>query len=447
MSDVTEQHKTPLDKFSYLCALTADRLVCTEVRRGVMMWFRADTSMVCVSAACPSQHYDSSGACCSQCPPGEGVSTPCSDGNGTGCTACVPGQTFSNSRSHTEACHECSTCGPNMEVASVCNRTHDTVCECSADFYWDEETEQCERCQICPPGFGALEACSPRQDSGCVACPNMTYSDVDSPRAQCVACTRCTDNQVMLQTCTSISDTICLGYQLLPSGCSGLSGCLSRGELPGIRAFVFRPSGRVRAASHGNKNMPQLIGGKVGRTTPADGLLTLKDASGQNIIPVYCTIMGAVVVGLIVYVAVKRWKTCHRPQTTKSGAQPHDVEAQKHQNNDSGVCVDPCTSPTSGKTRVSELSAARVRDLVFTLSLQHPVNWRHLATELGYDIAAIDEFEQGNNNGPGAAKAFLVHWSRMENATVENLCEALRAIGRQDVTGLLQECNMGRHLV
>ncbi|XP_066264421.1 tumor necrosis factor receptor superfamily member 16-like [Branchiostoma lanceolatum] len=360
---------------------------------------------VCVSAACPSQHYDSSGACCSQCPPGEGVTTPCSDGTGTGCTACVPGQTFSHSRSHTEPCRACSTCGSNMNVASLCNRTHDTVCECSVDFYWDEETERCERCQICPPGFGAVEACSSRQDSGCVACPNMTYSDVDSPRARCLACTRCTDSQVMLQTCTSISDTICL-----------------------------------------DKNMPQLIGANV-RTTPSDGMLTLKDASGQNIIPVYCSIMGAVVVGLIVYVAVKRWKTCRRPQGSKSAPQPHDLEAQKSQNNDSGVCVEPCTTPSSGKIRVSELSSNRIRDLVFTLSLQHPVNWRHLAAELGYDIAAIDEFEQGNNNGPGAAKAFLVHWSRMENATVDNLCDALRAIGRQDVIELLQECNMGRQVV
>ncbi|KAI8516685.1 hypothetical protein Bbelb_052660 [Branchiostoma belcheri] len=401
MSDVTEQHKTPLDKFSYLCALTADRLVCTEVRRGVMMWFRADTSMY-------NSHILS-----------RAESKVTRDLVLYQITFRTPDTVSDNRREDVGVFEHEATASvrvggvsqPTLRLQrrvllTVPARTHDTVCECSADFYWDAETEQCERCQICPPGFGALEACSSRQDSGCVACPNMTYSDVDSPRAQCVPCTRCTDNQVMLQTCTSISDTICL-----------------------------------------DKNMPQLIGGKVGRTTPADGLLTLKDASGQNIIPVYCTIMGAVVVGLIVYVAVKRWKTCHRPQTTKSAAQPHDVEAQKHQNNDSGVCVDPCTSPTSGKTRVSELSAGRVRDLVFTLSLQHPVNWRHLATELGYDIAAIDEFEQGNNNGPGAAKAFLVHWSRMENATVDNLCEALRAIGRQDVTGLLQECNMGRHLV
>lgn len=60
-------------------------------------------------------------------------------------------------------------------------------------------------------------------------------------------------------------------------------------------------------------------------------------------------------------------------------------------------------------------------------------DWRGLAARLGYGDEAVGTFARGQ----APARTLLATWAATEGATVEALCRALAAMGRQDVAECL----------
>uniref|UniRef100_A0A672TPU5 Death domain-containing protein n=1 Tax=Strigops habroptila TaxID=2489341 RepID=A0A672TPU5_STRHB len=196
------------------------------------------------------------------------------------------------------------------------------------------------------------------------------------------------------------------------------------------------------------------LGGLVtGGPSPATPELVLPppEASGEDIIPVYCSLLAAVVVGLLAYVAFKCWRTCRQKQQLAK-ARAGDVgtcpEGEKL-HSDSGVFLDthslpphagqgfevpalPPRSPSAPYPEGHPFSAVppqRQEELERLLESGGPGgDWRSLAARLGFSPDAIGTFGRGQ----APTRTLLSAWASAEGATLETLCQALAAIGRHD---------------
>ncbi|KAM6134375.1 death domain-containing membrane protein NRADD-like [Pterocles gutturalis] len=165
------------------------------------------------------------------------------------------------------------------------------------------------------------------------------------------------------------------------------------------------------------------------------------EATGRDIIPVYCSLLGAVVVGLLAYVAFKCWHTCRQKQQlakARAGDTGMSPEGEKLQS-DSGVFLDtppslqdphpPGKVPRSEGAPPSWVSPQRQEELERLLERGGPGgDWRGLAAHLGFAPDAIVTLGRGRS----PTRALLSAWARTEGATPETLCQALAAIGRHD---------------
>ena len=165
-----------------------------------------------MALTCGSDQYNLDGKkCCTKCPPGSGVVTQCDKSSqNTRCKPCVYSQTYSPTLSHTDGCLRCSKCPNNARPIRSCNVTHDTVCQCRENYFYDQVTRTCRPCSHCPVGWGAKQMCTGTQDTKCKECPAGTYSDRSSLEG-CKVCRTCNSNQVQLQGCNHAQDTVCVG--------------------------------------------------------------------------------------------------------------------------------------------------------------------------------------------------------------------------------------------
>uniref|UniRef100_A0A8D0H4Y1 Neurotrophin receptor associated death domain n=1 Tax=Sphenodon punctatus TaxID=8508 RepID=A0A8D0H4Y1_SPHPU len=339
------------------------------------------------------------GECCDLCPWGYGVAVPCGASN-TKCEPCKENATFSSVTSATEPCQPCSTCPDNVLVAEACTPVRDTLCasRCPQGHYLragNGSSSQCLPCQACQEGYGALKPCGPKANSVCQKCPEGFYSEEKSPSAPCLRCRmECNESEVMIRDCTPLSDTLCMGI-VSPNNSSSSS--------------EFVPP--------------------------------LPEENSKNIIPVYCSILAAVVVGLLAYVAFKCWSTCKQKQQlakARAGELGASPEGEKL-HSDSGVFLDthslqdhhqlgkaPKTEPRL-YVNLPPHKQEEVEQLLETAG--HGKDWRCLANQLGYEEEAIDTFGRGE----APTHTLLSDWSAKEGATLEALCTALAGIERPDV--------------
>ncbi|XP_025895452.1 tumor necrosis factor receptor superfamily member 16-like [Nothoprocta perdicaria] len=117
-------------------------------------------------------------------------------------------------------------------------------------------------CSLCPPGFGAAEPCGAADTRG-EPCGHARSSSSAPPR---------------------------------PCGAAGCAGSPAR-RPRSAELRVLKRSGAAPNASAAGEPEPE----------PPEG-------AGKNIIPVYCSILAAVVVGLLAYVAFKCWHGCKQKQ-------------------------------------------------------------------------------------------------------------------------------------
>ncbi|XP_077475250.1 tumor necrosis factor receptor superfamily member 16 [Stigmatopora argus] len=245
---------------------------------------------------CDSGQYTKDGECCRECPPGEGVVTPCG-AKQTACAQCLDSETYSENYSHTEQCQPCTECTGLMRMETPCTDSNDAICVCRYNFYFNSLSGHCEPCTVCPAGEGVFAHCEHDHDTVCEECVDFTFSDRDSSLDPCLPCTICDDEtEIQLAHCTPVSDSVCHN-PLLPT----YFPSTSTETEPTSPTFTnyFLPDG-----SEGP-------GPDDETTTPAPGSpLFLGHGFNENLIPIYCSILAAVVVGLAAYIAFKRWNSC-----------------------------------------------------------------------------------------------------------------------------------------
>ncbi|KAI5102908.1 nerve growth factor receptor b precursor, partial [Silurus meridionalis] len=383
---------------------------------------------------CKSGKYTTSGECCKQCPPGEGVVQPCG-GTQTVCQPCLDSEMFSENFSHTEKCMPCTQCTGLLRMNTPCTDANDATCVCDYGYFMSYLTGECHVCTTCPVGSGVLRRCDHKQDTVCETCTDDTYSDQESELNLCLPCTICEDTEELVH-CTANSDTICKDPNILNASSTPLFD-LEPSESP--IDFTNFP---LEVLPESTESMPT--------SDPETKKLGL--GLGDNLIPLYASIVPAVLLGLVAFIVIKRWKSCkHNKQDgnrsgTENPSQTPSPEGEKL-HSDSGISVD-SQSLQEGQglphTANCEMSFSVVKidgglslplhaceELEKLLDDEGPLekDWSSLAGLLGYEEDRIASF--GKEERP--VRALLSDWASHDSASVDTLCAALKKINREDL--------------
>ncbi|KAK3520824.1 hypothetical protein QTP70_033045 [Hemibagrus guttatus] len=315
------------------------------------MVFCAVVAVVCgstlpVDDECDSGHYTKSGECCIECPPGEGASTPCGDTQ-TECSQCLDSETYSDTYSTTDMCLPCTECTGLMRMETPCTDSNDAVCVCDYGYYMNDMTGDCEPCTLCPRGHGVYSRCEPNHDTVCEPCEEDTFSDQESSLDPCMPCTICNDGSDELETqreCTPTSDAVCYGIQFASAAASAVvaADCPRSSMKNPLAPTVTFPS-----------SSPDLSLEDVRSPGPDEESTTTKPSSprfiggglNENLIPIYCSTLAAVLIGLLAYIVFKRWNSCKQNKqaannraATANQTSPSPEGEKLH--SDSGISVD-----------------------------------------------------------------------------------------------------------
>ncbi|KAG8443461.1 hypothetical protein GDO86_012021 [Hymenochirus boettgeri] len=356
---------------------------------------------------CESGLYTTSGKCCSLCPPGFGVAVPCGVSD-TKCEPCAPGSTFSHVSSATAQCQHCSSCHTApLTMESSCTADRDTMCRCPDGHFLHSENGEstCLPCHPCSKGHGVIALCTRTTNTVCQLCPSGFYSEVKSRESPCLPCrTECKETEVQIGDCVPQHDILCMDK-----------------DVP----ILKRTDGDARAENGNSSGSPQFIP---------------QEDTSKNIIPVYCSILAAVVVGLIGYVAFKCYTTCKQKKQlakARAGELATSAEGEKL-HSDSGVFLD-----THSLQEQNQMSKVKTEPKLYINLPPHKQSeverlladtsrgkdWQRLASLLGYEEETIDTFARGED----PVHTLLTDWSSKESSTLEVLCAALVNMERADV--------------
>ncbi|XP_022241082.1 tumor necrosis factor receptor superfamily member 16-like isoform X1 [Limulus polyphemus] len=301
---------------------------------------------------------------CQSCPPGFGVKYKCTNTEETQCVPCRSGDTFSTTSDDETVCIKCSECPENSRLIEKCNATHDIQCACEKGFYMDTEEKFCKHCELCSHGWGVARQCSATKNTMCRKCPPGTYSGLLSGTLGCELCTTCHESQIMLQECTPIQDTICIDKNL------------HRGRL--------LPTDERRKVPSEVVNFTQ-----------------------NNVIPVYCTILVAVLLGILMFIMLRwrlqrqtRTKATHCDEVTSRISQGGSSDSSKSvllSDSDQSlklVTIQPLQQTMKLKVKLKELFLVKQRELEAALDIKRDdgKDWRGLSRQLGYSTSHISTF-------------------------------------------------------
>ncbi|XP_071318523.1 nerve growth factor receptor b [Trachinotus anak] len=379
---------------------------------------------------CSSGQFTDSGECCRQCQPGEGVIRPCGVTQ-TVCAPCLDSETFSENLSHTEKCQPCTQCTGLLRMETPCTDANDAICVCNYGYYLNEISQLCEPCTKCPEGQGMLLSCELDHDTVCEECTGDTYSDQESSRELCIPCTIC-DEGDELQACTSVSDTVCQVRYITTS---------------------YMDSSMDSTPTYDNLSSEGPTDSTT-TTTNGDSQERLYQGLNDKLIPIYCSILAAVVVGLVAFIIFKKWNSCKQNKQganncTANQNQTPSPEGEKL-HSDSGISVDSQSlQEQQGQTQAQTVvtmdeepclllplhTRERVEKLLFRGSegddCDHmdDSDWCNLAGLLGYEEERIATFRQEEH----PVRALLSDWASKDCASIDTLCTALRKINRDDI--------------
>uniref|UniRef100_A0A8C9S6L4 Nerve growth factor receptor n=1 Tax=Scleropages formosus TaxID=113540 RepID=A0A8C9S6L4_SCLFO len=394
---------------------------------------------------CESGQYTAKGDCCIKCPPGEGVLKECG-AEQTVCTQCQDSEEYSDIYSLTQPCLPCTQCKGLMRMLTPCTDSNNAVCVCEYGYYLNEVENRCEPCTVCPRGKGVLYRCEHDKDTICEECTDDTYSDQESSMDPCLPCTICEDNlDSEVEPCTPMSDAVChdlIETQLNfppstppdhPSSSPNL--CLPTTQHPPCNSVLYStplPPSPTEMDTTASPSPPRFIG---------HGL-------NENLIPIYCSILAAVVVGLIAFIIFKRWNSCKQ---NKQGAnnravnQTASAEGEKL-HSDSGISVDsqslqehlqgPLVDGSPSLVLPPNKNEELERLLGEGNGPESEADWRSLAGLLGYQEEHIAAFRREER----PVRALLSNWAEKDCASLEALCAALRKMDRDDIVQCLNPC-------
>ncbi|XP_016890331.1 nerve growth factor receptor b [Cynoglossus semilaevis] len=316
-----------------------------------------------------------------------------------------------------------------------CTDTNDAKCVCNYGYYLSDLSQRCEPCTKCPEGQGMLLSCEVDHDTMCEPCTGDTYSDQESFRDPCIPCNTCDDIEVV-QACTSVSDAVC---KVDPS---------------------FVPPTPFTGASISPEDFPPV---DPPPNIPTETTVTTTDGDSQEwiyqglndkLIPIYCSILAAVVVGLVAFIIFKRWNSCKQNKQganncTANQNQTPSPEGEKL-HSDSGISVDSQSlQEQQGQTQAHTVvsmdeepclllpmhTREKVEKLLYrgsegdTAEHTDDSDWCNLAGLLGYEEERIASFQKEEH----PVRALLSDWASKDCASLETLCTALRKINRNDI--------------
>ncbi|KAF4088339.1 hypothetical protein AMELA_G00081240 [Ameiurus melas] len=384
---------------------------------------------------CASGKFTSSGECCSLCPRGTGVASNC-ELEDTKCQPCQEGVTFSGSEG-LSGCQPCSQCPLGVPQLARCTITQDTHCDCGKGFFlWKRTNETdalCAPCAICGRGEGVVRACGPAGNTVCQPCGSGTFSEDRSYSQTCMPCSRCREDEVEIRSCQAKSDTLCMDRDL---------HIFSRNGSEGPWEFPRRPGSADEERERKNK-------GVTGSEAPD---LSSEDHQGGNNIIIYVSVLAAVVLGLLIYVAYKCWKSFQQKAALGKAraAELNNVVEGEKLHSDSGVFLDSHSlqenQPSKGSkqdTRYINLPPQRQEEVEKLLSEGGSRSWRQLAGVLGYEQERADMFGRGED----PVHTLLTDWAQQDSSTLELLSTALNNIERQDVAKALSSTSQGITMV
>ncbi|XP_018427342.1 PREDICTED: tumor necrosis factor receptor superfamily member 16-like isoform X2 [Nanorana parkeri] len=355
-----------------------------DVTRNLVTLLMLLFSEVVTAYVCRSGMFNEADVCCAECPLGSGVFVPCGDSD-TKCDQCND-STLLKVNGATELCRpRC----PNGQY-----------------LHLDNTSSQCFPCRVCGKGFGVIRNCSRTENTECQQCPKGFYSEVKSSMSPCQPCrTECKETEVQIGDCTEHHDILCMAK-----------------DVP----ILKRSDGDARKDENSTSpSYPNFI-------PPYD--------HGKNIIPVYCSILAAVVVGLIGYVAFKCYSSCKQKKLLAK-ARANELAASgegEKLHSDSGVFLD-----THSLQEQNQLNKAKLEPKLYINLPPHKQeeverlladtsrgkDWQRLASLLGYEEDAIDAFSRGED----PVHTLLTDWSSKDGSTLEVLCAALVNMERADV--------------
>ncbi|XP_017281895.1 tumor necrosis factor receptor superfamily member 16 [Kryptolebias marmoratus] len=386
---------------------------------------------VALGQACLSGKFTDSGQCCSQCPVGSGVEVPCGKED-TKCALCPRG-TFSSSED-LQPCHPCLECPPNVPTSAPCSASADAECACGAGFFFDAHLRDCAPCSTCRRGEGATRPCTQRGDRRCQICGPGTFSEERHGTEACQTCTRCSDDGVQIRPCLPDSDTVCMDKKLhiMPHG------------------PLVTPLWPVREEKE-EKDEEEVNRSQEPTAFPP------QDEGGSSNIVAYVSVLAAVVLGSIIYVAYKCWRSCKqkaalsKARAAELGASPEGEKLQS----DSGVFLDSYSlqdnQHNKGTKRDSKLDNRlyinlpphRQEEVERLLQEGGGRGWRHLGAALGYEPEQLDLFGRGE----APARTLLSSWAQRDGSTLGLLCSALARVERPDVAAALNHASQGASVV
>ncbi|KAM4601394.1 death domain-containing membrane protein NRADD [Polymixia lowei] len=376
--------------------------------------------------ACASGQLTESGQCCSLCPAGSGVEVECGKED-TKCKPCPKG-TFSASED-LSPCLPCALCPAGVPEVASCSATQDTHCDCDDNFYlWRAGKSPeglCAPCSLCGRGEGVTRPCGPKGDTQCQLCGPGTFSEEHRSSKACQICSQCSDSEVEIRACQPNSDTLCMDKKL---------------------HILSRP-----AETDGPREAPRWPGVAEadGEVSPSPGTprFTPQDEGGSSNILAYVSVLAAVVLGLLLYVAYKCWTSCKqkkalsKARAAELGTSPEGEKLHS----DSGVFLDSHSlqdsQPSKGSKRDSKqdsrlyinLPPHRKEEVERLLQEGGGRGWRQLGAVLGYEPEQLDLF----GHGEAPAHTLLSNWAQQEGSSLGLLCSALARIERSDVATAL----------
>ncbi|KAM6909903.1 tumor necrosis factor receptor superfamily member 16 [Xenentodon cancila] len=389
---------------------------------------------VTLGDACASGQFTESGQCCSLCPAGYGVELKCGKED-TKCAPCPQG-TFSQQRG-LGPCLSCSKCPPGVPMVASCSATQDTQCECDSGYFFLRIYNVCAPCSKCSRGEGTIQRCGLQGNTLCQICGPGTFSEEHHNTKPCQNCSQCSNSEVEIRPCMPSSDTLCMDKRLhILSRPAETDGSRDPSRLPGLEGVM-----------------------EVEETSPATGIprFTPEDEDGSSNILAYVSVLAAVVLGLLLYVAYKCWRSCKQKRALSKARAAElgtSQEGEKLQS-DSGVFLDSYSiqdnQPSKGtKTDIKHdnrlyinLPPHTQEEVERLLQEGSSRGWRHLGVALGYEPEQLDLFGRGE----APTHTLLSNWAQKEGSTLGLLCSALARIERPDVVTALNCPSQGISVV
>lgn len=389
-----------------------------------------------VEEPCKSGEYTNDGECCLQCQPGEGVVQKCG-ATQTVCAQCRDSETFSDIYSHTESCQPCTQCTGMLRMQTPCTDSNDAICMCDYGYFMND-AGHCEECTLCPQGEGMVMRCEHDHDTFCEDCPDGTYSDQENSLDPCLPCSSCEEGvEIEVRPCTLNSDTVC------------------REINPRFPSVSPTPTLSPPTASTTGDLLLEHTSAEEAPTSKPGSPEFIGKGLNEKLIPIYCSILAAVVLGVLAFIIFKRWNSYKQ---NKQGANNRTVnqtplpEGEKL-HSDSGISVDSQSLqeqqqqlPKQAQTVVVKVDGGPVqalpphkREEVEKLLIrgsgsegtsdEEETDWCNLAGLLGYEEQHIASFRQEEH----PIQALLSDWASKDSSSVDALCTALRKINREDI--------------